>query len=72
MKVVAEEVASHVNPKGPPLNAIATMDAVLRLRRKAARLNGCCNDKLLSSGVWGMVSGEVRSQKSLWAGIGTW
>jgi hypothetical protein len=72
MKVVADEVASHVNLTGPPLRAIATMAAVLRLRRKAARLNGCYNDKLLSSGVWVMVLGEVRSQKLLWAGIGTW
>jgi hypothetical protein len=48
------------------------MAAVLRLRRKAACLKGCCNDKLLSSGVWVMVLGEVGSQKSLWAGIGTW
>lgn len=69
---MADEVASHVNPKGAPLNATATIAAVPRLRRKAACLNGCCNDKALSSVVWVMVLGEVRSQKSLWAGIGTW
>jgi len=48
------------------------MAAVLRLRRMAARLNGCCNDTALNSVVWVMELGAVVGQKSLWAGIGTW
>jgi len=75
-KVVAEEVASHVNPKGQPLNATAMMAVVLRLSRRAEILSGCCNGVSFSSVVWLMVSGEVRSRKvgvkkSFLAGIGT-
>ena len=60
---MAEEAASHVNPKGPPLNATAMMADVPRLRRRAAFLNGCCTGEALRSVVWGMVSSEVRDQK---------
>jgi hypothetical protein len=48
------------------------MAAVPRLRRRAVRLNGFCNDSVLSSVKWVMVLGDVMVQKSLWAGIGTW
>lgn len=71
MKVVKDEVASHANPNGPPLNANARMAVVPRFRRKVAFFNACCEGKTLSSVVWVMVSSTDRSQKSLWAGIGT-
>lgn len=70
-KVVADEVASHVNPKGPPLNATATMTAVPRLRRNEAGLIGCCNCMVLCSAGQVMVLVNAKAQKSLWAGIGT-
>lgn len=46
---MAQEVASHVNPKGPPMNATAMMAVVPRLRRSAAFFNGFCNDEALIS-----------------------
>ena len=59
-KVVADEVASHDNPKGPPLNAAAMMAAVLTLRRKAALLQACCMHVVSNSVEWVMVLGDVK------------
>ena len=63
MKVLADEAASHVNPKSPPLNAIAIMAVVPRLRRRVAFLKGCCTGQAWRSVVCVMVSSEVISQK---------
>jgi len=62
-KVVAQEVASHVNPKGPPMNATAMMAVVPKLRRSAAFFNGFCNDEALNSVERVMLLGVMRSQK---------
>ena len=56
---MADEAASHVNPNGPPLNAMAMIAVVPRLRRSAGFFSACCNVEVSSSVVWVMVSDEV-------------
>jgi len=62
--VLADDVASHVIPKGPPLNAMAMMAVVCPKAAPQGRIpQQLTHDITLISVVGVMVSCEDRSQK---------